>query len=253
MEKERFTVDSHKYYNDFLEYVLIRNFLGIYGKDEDGYFTVNNYVSPDEMVITEHSRGRFDFIFGLRCPLSEYESLNVKTYNDYFTERHFVLIQDTISGRVYEHSINFTGPQEESAFQAGFVFDPFDWDIHYAVRYCLDPELEEWDTNHYTRGIAELGLEDMDSKLRVLGETIIDELMCLEREKIEEKSFYDPENTFVTVKINDDEDYEDYDDYEDDEDEYMTVHWSYAFYELDPEKYEIYVQSKGTIPPFGEE
>lgn len=219
--KEAYLVDKAGYKDAFLEYVLRAHFFGDYGRTDHGYYSNNCRLDPFDMVLTDVMYGGHRLIFGLDRAVATYEA-------DY-KRNHFALIQTMYTGDVYIYSAISTNDN----YYDGWAFDK---EIQDAVIHCFGEEPEtDLSVNSYIQKIEELKPEDEDSKLKALGEMVVDKLKeyvkLSSTKNIDSLQRLSISNTDETVWVTD----------EDGEWEEDVDHWSYAFYEIDPNEYEIYM------------
>ena len=221
--KEAYLVDKAEYKDAFLEYVLRAHFFGDCGRDDHGYYSNNCRFDPFDMIIAEAIYGGHRLIFGLDSA--------VATWEEDYERNHFALIQNMYTGNIYVYSAI---PTDDAWYD--MVFDK---EIQDAVIYCFEKEIDaDTKSNSYVQKIEELELKNEDSKLKALGEMVVDKLKeyvkLSSTKDINSLKRLDIENNDETIFISNEED-----EWEED-----VELWAYAFYELDPNEYEIYVSVK---------
>ncbi len=221
--KEAYLVDKAEYKDAFLEYVLRAHFFGDYGRDDHGYYSNNCRLDPFDMVLAEARYGGCRLIFGL--------DRAVATYEEDYKRNHFALIQYMYTGDICIYSAISTNDN----YYDGWAFDK---EIQDAVIYCFGEEPEaDLSANSYIQKIEELELKNEDSKLKALGEMVVDKL----KEYVKFSSIKDIYSLQRLDIAETDETIWVADKYEEDKWEEDVDHWAYALYELDPTKYEIYM------------
>lgn len=222
--KEAYLVDKAEYKEAFLEYVLKAYLFGDYGRDMTGYYSNNCRIDPFDMVIAEDRYLGYRILFGLNEPTDEH----IEEYG----KEHFLLIQRMRTGDIYVYSAQFTNDN--------YWGEPFNEKIQDAVFYCRDEELEgDPESNSYIQKLEKLNLDDKSDKLKALGEMVINEIQeyikTTPSKDIDSLQRLSIDETEEVIWVEDEEEEEDRGGDED------VKHWAYAFYELNPNEYEIYV------------